>query len=57
MTEIDGYHQQDEKVRTMLNRKERVDEVKNKSEEKIKLSASKMRSSLRSPTRTREYDY
>ena len=40
----------------MLNRKEKVEEVKNKTEEKAKQSATKMRSSLRSPTRQREYD-
>ena len=55
VTELDGYNQQDERVRYMLNRKDKVEEVKNKSEEKIKQSASKMRSSLRSPVRQRDY--
>jgi len=52
VAELDHYHHHDEKVRTTLaDRRERVGDVANKHDEKMKLSITNMHQSLRSPTR------
>jgi len=51
MVEIERYNEQDERVRAMLDRKERVQDVKQKTEGKMKQSYYSMSASLRSPTK------
>jgi chromosome segregation ATPase len=51
INELERYNEQDERVRSMLDRKERVQDVKSKTEGKMKSSYYSMNSSLRSPQR------
>jgi len=53
VNELDRYNEQDERVRAMLDRKDRVQDVKQKTEGKTKNSFYSMSSSLRSPSKKR----
>jgi len=54
--ELDQYHRQDEEVRSKLNRKEKVQNIKEDSNEKMKQSFHRMNSSLKSPSRLQRND-
>jgi len=51
VNELDRYNEQDERVRALLDRKERVGDLKAKTEGKMKNSFYSMSSSLRSPSK------
>jgi len=53
--ELERLNLQDQEVRRVLDRRDRVDDVKKRYEGKTKNSYYNMNSSLRSPTKTRDY--
>lgn len=56
VNEIEKFNEQDERVRNILDRKDRVYEVKNRTEGKMKQSAHVLNSSIRSPGKRRGGD-
>lgn len=56
VNEFERFSEQDEKVRAILDRRDRVADIKNRTEGKSKQSANLFNSSLRSPSRKRNDD-